>query len=505
MALRSRTHVTSDRPPAARRARRGPRLATGAGCGRRPLPSEEPWPPHWHASAAERIAGARRHSPDPERARRDSAGVCGTWARPAPLSGCLSGASRRRSAVRLAATPVPEKRLSGAGTLPPAAGTAGVRGSRALALRERLPLWLQARCGLERRSVAALAVLLVVAAVLAVQHFWTGRTQSVRAPEWSGRRLRRRGRRSGQPEPDASAGAPDAAGAAGGGEGRRRCRGRRRQGPRTRDAPAARRVACRGRAQAAGGVRPGTSTSGLNRARLLVDGEQMIVGVPPAGTGRRPGRRGRGGPGGGRAPAAPIGLNTATADQLDTLPGVGPVLAQHIIDYRTQHGGFRSVDQLREVNGIGDRRFADLRSSYGRERATREPPAARAAGRPRRLRGALGRHPRQEGPTDLRLVPPALAAWAPAALTLARPSGLGRGRSWPSACAAASCWRHGDGADEPVAGAGHCADAAPTRVGPRLGRCPAALRRRGRGLRRAARSRPAPRARARAGPAVRHA
>lgn len=55
-----------------------------------------------------------------------------------------------------------------------------------------------------------------------------------------------------------------------------------------------------------------------------------------------------------------MSLGTATVEQLDTLPGVGPVLAQHIVDYRTRHGGFRSVDELREVNGIGDRRFADI-------------------------------------------------------------------------------------------------------------------------------------------------
>ncbi|MDG4865012.1 ComEA family DNA-binding protein, partial [Streptomyces sp. T-3] len=58
-----------------------------------------------------------------------------------------------------------------------------------------------------------------------------------------------------------------------------------------------------------------------------------------------------------------VSLNSATAEQLDTLPGVGPVLAQHIIDYRTQHGGFRAVEELRQVNGIGDRRFADLRNA----------------------------------------------------------------------------------------------------------------------------------------------
>ncbi|MGW2725767.1 ComEA family DNA-binding protein, partial [Streptomyces sp. NPDC001494] len=70
---------------------------------------------------------------------------------------------------------------------------------------------------------------------------------------------------------------------------------------------------------------------------------------------------GAGGAAAAGAPAAPVSLSTATVDQLDTLPGVGPVLAQHILDYRTRHGGFRSVDELRQVNGIGDRRFADLR------------------------------------------------------------------------------------------------------------------------------------------------
>ena len=109
--------------------------------------------------------------------------------------------------------------------------------------------------------------------------------------------------------------------------------------------------------KAAGGVRPGAKTGTLTLARKLVDGEQIPVGVPhpsPPATPAAP-------PGASAAPGTPLDLNTATPDQLDDLPGVGPVLAQRIVAYRTQHGGFRSVEQLQEVSGIGARRFADLK------------------------------------------------------------------------------------------------------------------------------------------------
>ncbi|QHC29431.1 MULTISPECIES: ComEA family DNA-binding protein [unclassified Streptomyces] len=208
------------------------------------------------------------------------------------------------------------------------------------ALRERLPVWLQSRCGVERRGTVALAVLLVVAALFAVQHFWVGRPEQVSAPQVV------RARPTYAKAPGASGGGA----AASGGQivvdvgGKVRAPGIRRL-------PAGSRVA--DALRAAGGVRPGVDTDGLNRARFLVDGEQVVVGEPaavaPAGTAAPSG------------PAAQVSLNTATEDQLDTLPGVGPVLAHHIVDYRTRHGGFRSVDELRQVNGIGDRRFTDLR------------------------------------------------------------------------------------------------------------------------------------------------
>ena len=113
--------------------------------------------------------------------------------------------------------------------------------------------------------------------------------------------------------------------------------------------------------EAAGGVRAGTDLTTLNLARLVMDGEQILVGVPGVG-GMVAGGPSAPASGDGGAVAGPVNLNTATALQLEELPGVGPVLAQRIIDYRTANGGFHSVEQLREVTGIGDARFQELAS-----------------------------------------------------------------------------------------------------------------------------------------------
>lgn len=245
-----------------------------------------------------------------------------------------------------------------------------VRGRAGLAVRERLPLWLQTRCGLERRSLVALVVVIALAGVFAAQHFWAGRTQPVRAPDVVGAAPGRGAEPSASPgaAPSPAGGGRSAGGAggvpgAGGGEVVVDVSGKVRS-PGMQRLPAGSRVA--DALKAAGGVRPGADTAGLNRARLLIDGEQVAVGAPaapPAGP-AGPAAPGAGAAAGspGASPAAPVALNTATAEQLDELPGVGPVLAQHIIDYRTEHGGFRSVDELREVNGIGDKRYADLQN-----------------------------------------------------------------------------------------------------------------------------------------------
>ncbi|MGR6321551.1 helix-hairpin-helix domain-containing protein [Micromonospora soli] len=112
--------------------------------------------------------------------------------------------------------------------------------------------------------------------------------------------------------------------------------------------------------EAAGGALPGVDIALLNPARKVTDGELILVGVTaPPGQAVPPGQGGQ--PAAGAAPGGPVNLNTATLAQLDALPGVGPVLAQRILDHREQHGGFRSVSDLRQVDGIGDARYEQLK------------------------------------------------------------------------------------------------------------------------------------------------
>jgi competence protein ComEA len=105
----------------------------------------------------------------------------------------------------------------------------------------------------------------------------------------------------------------------------------------------------------AGGPTRHADRSGVNLAAPVSDGQQVVV--------PRAGAAGGGVPtaAGGAAASGPVSLSSATAEQLDALPGVGPVTAQKIVDYRTEHGAFHSVDELDAIPGIGPARLADLR------------------------------------------------------------------------------------------------------------------------------------------------
>jgi competence protein ComEA len=131
----------------------------------------------------------------------------------------------------------------------------------------------------------------------------------------------------------------------------------------------------------AGGVRDSADLQAINLAAKIADGQQVVVprraavggggagagggggagGASGAAAGSAAGGAGGAGPGG-AAPSGPVNLNSATLEQLDTLDGVGPATAQKILEYRTQHGGFASVDDLAQISGIGPKKLESLKA-----------------------------------------------------------------------------------------------------------------------------------------------
>jgi competence protein ComEA len=117
--------------------------------------------------------------------------------------------------------------------------------------------------------------------------------------------------------------------------------------------------------RAAGGATARADLSAVNLAAKAEDGRQVLVpervraGAPGPADGAAPGSAPT------PAPGQPLNLNSATLEQLDTLDGIGPTLAQAILDHREENGGFGSVDELAQVPGIGEKRLASLREQVG--------------------------------------------------------------------------------------------------------------------------------------------
>jgi len=104
----------------------------------------------------------------------------------------------------------------------------------------------------------------------------------------------------------------------------------------------------------AGNQLKGVDISDINLARVLVDGEQILVGTPPAAAAKKAAAK--------ISTSNPLDLNRATAAQLDTLPGIGPVTAQRILDYRNKVGRIKSVDELKKISGLGGAKFEEIKN-----------------------------------------------------------------------------------------------------------------------------------------------
>ncbi len=115
----------------------------------------------------------------------------------------------------------------------------------------------------------------------------------------------------------------------------------------------------------AGGPTAHADLTLVNLAAPVVDGQQIVVprhGQAAVAAASVAGATGAAGPAGAATPPAPVNLNTATAEQLETLDGVGPATAQKILAYRQQHGSFKSIEELLDVSGIGPKKLAAMRS-----------------------------------------------------------------------------------------------------------------------------------------------
>jgi competence protein ComEA len=223
-------------------------------------------------------------------------------------------------------------------------GTASTAARMRAALGDRVPMGLRgASVAASRRAVAGLAGLLVAALALALVLTWVQRPQESAAP--SVRRTVPTGAVASlaptpTPPPDVVVHVTGAV--------RRPGLVELPGGSRVNDA-----------VSAAGGGTGKADLGSVNLARVLVDGEQIVV-LRKGAAGVSSGVADAG-PAAAVASGQPVDLNSATLEQLDGLPGVGPVLAQRIIDWRTKHGRFSSVDELTDVSGIGERTLADLR------------------------------------------------------------------------------------------------------------------------------------------------